>query len=41
MTAAFREVASALGLGVPVGETELRDILEAGVQQAHRLWLHG
>jgi hypothetical protein len=40
MAASYREVAASLGLDVPTGDNELRDVLEADVQQVHRHWLH-
>jgi hypothetical protein len=40
MTASYRNVASALGLDVPAGDDDLRDILEADVQQVHHHWRH-
>ncbi|WP_018569490.1 hypothetical protein [Streptomyces sp. PsTaAH-124] len=39
MAEAYREVAAALGLEVPADD-ELRDVLEADVQQVHQHWRH-
>ncbi|MFI1036062.1 hypothetical protein, partial [Streptomyces sp. NPDC020951] len=38
MTTSYREVAGALGLEVPADDDDLRDILEADVQQVHHHW---
>jgi hypothetical protein len=38
MMTAFREVAGALGLEPPADEDDLRDVVEADVQQVHRHW---
>ncbi|MFI8301320.1 hypothetical protein ACIGCZ_36020 [Streptomyces nigra] len=38
MAASYREVAAALGLEVPADDDELRDVLEADVQQVHHHW---
>ncbi|QKW66091.1 hypothetical protein HUT15_36820 (plasmid) [Streptomyces sp. NA03103] len=40
MAASYREVAAALGLEVPADDDELRDVLEADVQQVHHHWRH-
>ncbi|MEU0946942.1 hypothetical protein ABZ379_30015 [Streptomyces canus] len=40
MKTSYREVASALGLEVPAGDDDLRDVLEADVEQVHRHWRH-
>ncbi|MFH8701895.1 hypothetical protein [Streptomyces chartreusis] len=40
MTTAYREVAGSLGLDVPAGDDDLRDVLEADVQQVHHHWRH-
>ncbi|MGW2386345.1 hypothetical protein [Streptomyces sp. NPDC001658] len=38
MTTSYRKVAGALGLDVPADDKDLRDILEADVQQVHHHW---
>jgi len=38
MTTPYREVAAALGLDVPADDDDLRDVLEADVQQVHHHW---
>ncbi|MFE9645835.1 hypothetical protein ACFYO0_17370 [Streptomyces sp. NPDC006365] len=40
MTTSYREVAAALGLDVPADDDDLRDVLEADVQQVHHPWRH-
>ncbi|MFF8177756.1 hypothetical protein [Streptomyces chartreusis] len=40
MTTSYRQVAGSLGLDVPAGDDDLRDVLEADVQQVHRHWRH-
>ncbi|WP_225794493.1 hypothetical protein [Streptomyces aculeolatus] len=40
MTTPYREVARSLGLEVPAAEDDLRDVLEADVQQVHYHWRH-
>jgi hypothetical protein len=40
MTTAYRTVASALGLDLPADDDDLRDVLEADVQQVHHHWRH-
>jgi hypothetical protein len=40
MTTSYREVATALGLDVPADDDDLRDVLEADVQQVHHHWRH-
>ncbi|MER5696103.1 hypothetical protein ACWDBO_29915 [Streptomyces mirabilis] len=38
MTASYREVTAALGLDVPADDDDLRDVLDADVQQVHSYW---
>ncbi|UXY33237.1 hypothetical protein [Streptomyces sp. HUAS TT20] len=38
MTTPYREVAGALGLGLPDDDDDLRDLLQANVQQVHEHW---
>ncbi|MFJ3229153.1 hypothetical protein ACIPJS_38190 [Streptomyces sp. NPDC086783] len=38
LTSAYREIVAALGLDAPEGDDELRDVLEADVQQVHLHW---
>ncbi|MBZ9643177.1 hypothetical protein [Streptomyces sp. PSKA30] len=38
MTTSYRQVAGALGLDVPADDDDLRDVLEADVQQVHSYW---
>ncbi|WP_257004502.1 hypothetical protein [Streptomyces sp. SA15] len=38
MTMSYREVAAALGLDVPSDDDDLRDVLDADVQQVHSYW---
>ncbi|NJP72315.1 hypothetical protein [Streptomyces sp. C1-2] len=38
LTGAYREVAAALGLEVPVDDEGLRDVLEADVEEVHQRW---
>ncbi|MFI6339896.1 hypothetical protein [Streptomyces sp. NPDC050535] len=40
MTTSYRKIASALGLDMPSSNDDLRDVLEADVQQVHRHWSH-
>ncbi|WP_329550406.1 hypothetical protein [Streptomyces sp. NBC_00696] len=40
MMTSYRKVADALGLDVPVDDDDLRDVLEADVQQVHHHWRH-
>ncbi|MET7695155.1 hypothetical protein ABZT06_45900 [Streptomyces sp. NPDC005483] len=40
MMTSYREVAAALGLDVPADDHDLRDVLEADVQQVHTYWHH-
>ncbi|MCX4740776.1 hypothetical protein [Streptomyces antibioticus] len=40
MVASYREVAAALGLELPADDNELRDVLDADVQQVHHHWRH-
>ncbi|MFE0438896.1 hypothetical protein ACFW2K_28510 [Streptomyces nigra] len=40
MTTSYREVADALGLGLPDNDDDLRDVLEADVQQVYDHWRH-
>ncbi len=40
MTTSYRKVADALGLDVPADDDDLRDVLEADVQQVHHHWRH-
>ncbi|MFC9636470.1 hypothetical protein ACFTY8_46670 [Streptomyces mirabilis] len=40
LTSSYREIVSALGLDAPEGDDELRDVLEADVQQVHFHWSH-
>ncbi|MEU6011108.1 hypothetical protein [Streptomyces sp. NPDC047453] len=36
----YRKVTSALGMDVPVDNDDLRDVVEADIQQVHRHWRH-
>jgi hypothetical protein len=38
MTMSYCEVAAALGLELPSGDDDLRDVLDADVQQVHSYW---
>ncbi|MFJ8510760.1 hypothetical protein [Streptomyces avermitilis] len=38
LTSSYRKIVSALGLDAPEGDDELRDVLEADVQQVHLHW---
>ncbi|MEV6784774.1 hypothetical protein [Streptomyces sp. NPDC051098] len=40
MTTSYREIAAALGLAVPSDDDDLRDVLDADVQQVHSYWHH-
>jgi hypothetical protein len=40
MTTSYRKIASALGLDMPAGDGDLRDVVEADVQQVHSHWRH-
>ncbi|MEU1107253.1 hypothetical protein ABZ408_40945 [Streptomyces tibetensis] len=40
MATSYRQVATALGLDVPGGDDDLRDVLKADVQQVHQYWRH-
>ncbi|MFH8663079.1 hypothetical protein [Streptomyces afghaniensis] len=40
MATSYRKVAAALGLDVPAGDDDLRDVLKADVQQVHQYWRH-
>ncbi|MFF9286447.1 hypothetical protein [Streptomyces griseosporeus] len=40
MMTSYRKVADALGLDVPADDDQLRDVLEADIQQVHRHWRH-
>ncbi|MFE4995506.1 hypothetical protein ACFRH4_29955 [Streptomyces mirabilis] len=40
LTSSYRKIVSALGLDAPEGDDELRDVLEADVQQVHFHWSH-
>ncbi|MFG2463368.1 hypothetical protein ACGFWE_40835 [Streptomyces sp. NPDC048523] len=40
MTTAYRKVAAVLGLDLPSDDDDLRDVLDADVQQVHHHWRH-
>lgn len=40
MTTSYRKVAGALGLDIPADDDQLRDVLEADIQQVHHHWRH-
>ncbi|MEU5632153.1 hypothetical protein ACH47C_23585 [Streptomyces rishiriensis] len=40
MTTSYRKAAAALGLDLPAGDDDLRDVLDADVQQVHQYWRH-
>ncbi|MFG2479907.1 hypothetical protein [Streptomyces fagopyri] len=40
MTTSYCKIATAVGLDMPASDDDLRDVLEADVQQVHRHWRH-
>ncbi|MFI9772459.1 hypothetical protein ACIHJG_37255 [Streptomyces sp. NPDC052415] len=40
MTTSYRKIAAALGLDMPAGDNDLRDVLKADVEQVHQYWRH-
>lgn len=40
MAASYRKIAGALGMDLPTDDNDLRDVLEADVQQVHLHWRH-
>jgi hypothetical protein len=40
MRMSYHEVAAALGLDLPPDDDDLRDVVEADVQQVHHHWRH-
>lgn len=40
LTAAYRTIADQLGLDAPADDEDLRDVLEADVDQIHAYWRH-
>jgi hypothetical protein len=40
LTTAYRTIGNALGMNIPADEDDLRDVLDADVQQVHHHWRH-